>query len=145
MIESAIRAASPRCPRCHASRWFGVAPAATSGPIRRAAVRRALAELGPPPDAHPFNYGVALLAFVFVCIAIPGTWRDFVRAFVLELALILLALGVNRTLLREHVACIDAHRARLRARGRPRAAGAGADRLRRMRSTALSYDWPKNP
>src|SRR5689334_18363029 len=99
-------ARTPACPSCRAA---DVAPAASLPVVRRVADRVALDQLGPRPDPHVFNYAVAALGMIFVCVAIPGTAWDFIRAGLCEGGLLGMALVVNATLLRDRAAAIDAY------------------------------------
>jgi hypothetical protein len=123
MLDRHSGRSRPPCPAC--GRSARVAPVAAPGggrldPPSRAAIRReaeraAARQLGPRPDTHPFNYAVAALGMIFVCVAIPGTAWDFARAGLCEIALLGLASVVNATVLRESASAIERYDRRRQA------------------------------
>ena len=80
--------------------------------LHAAADEAVRAELGKPPDTHPVNYALAGLALVALCVGIPANWHDRAEAAAVLAAVALANVVLNRTLLREHNARLDAYRAR---------------------------------
>ena len=74
-----------------------------------AAVR---AELGNPLDTHPLNYLLAGLALIALCVGIPANWHDRAEAAAVLGGSVAATVVLNRTVLRDHNARLDAYRAR---------------------------------